>query len=103
VLADVLARDGSELSASETWTRNLSDADHLGILNAIWTAETRYAQDDRYRDLVLAALPPQYRTGLSHQAKWLFRTLQAAELADLDPARSPARPSSPVTWSAPET
>ncbi len=85
VLADVLARDGSEVSASETRNRNLSDADHLGTLNAIWTAETRDAQDNRYRDLVLAALPPQYRPGLSHQAKWLFRTLRAAELAGLDP------------------
>ena len=85
VLADVLARDGSELSASETRTRNLANADHLGTLNAIWTAETRDAQDDRYSDLVLAALPPHYRPGLSHQAKWLFRTLRAAELAGLDP------------------
>jgi hypothetical protein len=85
VLTDVLARDGSELSASETRSRSLSSADHLGILNAIWAAETRDAQDDRYRDLVLAALPPQYRPGLSHQAKWLFRTLRTAELAGLDP------------------
>ena len=85
VLADVLACDGSELSASETRTRNLANADHLGTLNAIWTAETRDVQDDRYRELVLAALPPHYRLGLSHQAKWLFRTLRAAELAGLDP------------------
>ncbi len=85
MLANVLARDGSDLSASETRTRNLANADHLGTLNAIWTAETRDAQDTRYRDLVLAALPPQYRPGLSHQAKWLFRTLRAAELAGLDP------------------
>ena len=85
VLADVLARDGSELSASETWNRNLANTDHLGRLSAIWTAETRDAQDDRYRDLVLAALPSQFRPGLSHQAKWLFRTLRAAELAGLDP------------------
>ena len=85
VLASVLARDGSELSASETRNRNLSNADHLGTLNVIWTAETRDAQNDRYRDLLLSALPPQYRPGLSHQAKWLFRTLRTAELASLDP------------------
>jgi hypothetical protein len=85
VLADVMARGGSALSASETWNRNLSNADHLGILNAIWTAETRDAQDDRYRNLVLAALPPGYRPELSQQAKWLFRTTRAAELAGLDP------------------
>ena len=84
VLADVLERDGSELSASETKRRNLSNADHLGILNAIWTAETRYAQDRRYRDLITAALPPEYRQELSPQARWLFRTLHTAELAGLD-------------------
>jgi len=86
VLAGVLACDGSQLSASETRTRHLANADHLGTLNAIWTAETGDAQDSRYRDLVLAALPLQYRPGLSHQAKWLFRTLRTAELAGLDPA-----------------
>ncbi len=85
VLADVLERDGSELSASETRRRNLANADHLGILNAIWAAETRDAQDNRYRDLVMAALPPGYRQELSHQARWLFRTLRAAELAGLNP------------------
>ena len=85
VLADVLGRDGAELSASETRRRNLANADHLGVLNAIWTAETRDARDDRYRQLVMAALPPGYRQELSHKAKWLFRTLRAAELAGLDP------------------
>ena len=52
VLADVLGRDGAELSASETRRRNLANADHLGILHAIWTAETTGARDDRYRALV---------------------------------------------------
>jgi hypothetical protein len=85
VLADVLDRDGAELSASETRRRNLANADHLGVLNAIWTAETRDARDDRYRQLVMAALPSGYQRELSHKAKWLFRTLRAAELAGLDP------------------
>jgi hypothetical protein len=86
VLADVLGRDGAEPSASETTRRNLANADHLGILNTIWTAETRGARDDRYRELVMAALPPGHRQPLSHQARWLFRTLHAAELAGLNPA-----------------
>ena len=81
MLADVLGRDGAELSASETRQRNLANADYLGTLNAIWTAETRGAQDNRYCDLVMATLPPGYRQPLSHQARWLFRTLRAAELA----------------------
>ena len=86
MLADVLDRDGAELSASETRRRNLANADHLGILHAIWAAETRGARDDRYRELVMAALPADHRQPLSHQSRWLFRTLHAAELAGLDPA-----------------
>jgi hypothetical protein len=86
VLADVLDHDGAELAASETRRRNLANADHLGVLNTIWAAETRGARDDRYRELVVAALPPGHRQPLSHQARWLFRTLHAAELAGLDPA-----------------
>jgi hypothetical protein len=86
VLADILTRDGAEQSATATRQRNLANADHLAILNAIWTAETTPARHDRYRDLVTAALPPGYRQPLSHQARWLYRTLHAAELAGLDPA-----------------
>ena len=90
VLADVLGRDGAETSATQTRQRNLANADHLGVLHAIWTAETTAARDDRYRDLVLAALPAADRQDLSGQARWLFRTLRGAELAGLDPAESPA-------------
>ncbi|HEU5392798.1 MAG TPA: MobF family relaxase [Streptosporangiaceae bacterium] len=86
VLADVLSRDGAELSATETRRRNLANADHLAVLHAIWTAETQAARHNRYRELVTAALPPGHRSELSHQARWLFRTLHAAELAGLDPA-----------------
>ncbi|HEY2261681.1 MAG TPA: helicase C-terminal domain-containing protein, partial [Streptosporangiaceae bacterium] len=86
VLADVLSRDGAELSASIIWQRNLANADHLSTLHAIWTAETQAARHDRYRDLVMAALPPGHRQPLTHRARWLFRTLHAAELAGLAPA-----------------
>ena len=34
----------------------------------------------------MAALPPGHRGELSHHARWLYRTLHAAELAGLDPA-----------------
>jgi hypothetical protein len=86
VLADILDRDGAQLSATETRARNLANADHLAVLGAIWDAETKPARDTRYRDLVMAALPHQYRQELSHQARWLHRTLRSAELAGLDPA-----------------
>jgi len=86
VLADALSRDGAEVSATATRQRNLADADHLATLHAIWDAETQAARNDRYRDLVTGALPPGHRQPLSQQARWLFRTLHAAELAGLDPA-----------------
>jgi len=86
VLADVLSRDGAEQSAFAIRQRNLVNADHLATLHAIWAAETGNARYGRYRDLVAAALPPGHRQPLSHQARWLYRTLHAAELAGLDPA-----------------
>ena len=78
--------EGAELSATETRRRNLANADHLAVLHAIWTTETRDTRHDRYRDLVAAALPPGHRGELTHRARWLYRTLHAAELAGLDPA-----------------
>jgi hypothetical protein len=87
VLADVLDRDGAALSASATRQRNLANGDHLGILQTIWSAETAGTRNDRYRELVLAALPPGYRQDLSPEARWLFRTMRAAELAGLDPTQ----------------
>jgi hypothetical protein len=86
VLADILDRDGAQLSATETRRCNLAHADHLAVLGAVWAAETKDAQHARYRDLMMAALPPGYRQELSHQARWLYRTLRSAELAGLDPA-----------------
>ena len=86
MLADVLSRDGAELSATKVRRRNLASADHLAVLHAIWTAETQAARHDHYRQLIAAALPPGHRGELSHQCRWLYRTLHAAELAGLDPA-----------------
>jgi hypothetical protein len=34
------------------------------------------------------ALPPRYQQEPSHQAKWLWRTMRAAELAGLDPGQA---------------
>jgi hypothetical protein len=84
VLAEVISRDGQLLSASQTWQQDLADADHLAILHAIWAAETTPAREQRYRDLLTAALPPLYQQEPTHQAKWLWRTLHAAELAGLN-------------------
>jgi hypothetical protein len=88
VLAGVLERDGQQLSATQARQQALADADHLAVLNAIWTGQTTPARHQRYRDLYLAALPPGYRQEPGHQATWLWRTLRAAELAGLDPAEA---------------
>jgi hypothetical protein len=85
VLADVLERDGQQLSATQTRQQNLSNADHLAILNAMWIGETTAAREQRYGEMLARALPPQYRCEPGHQATWLWRTLRAAELAGLDP------------------
>jgi hypothetical protein len=84
VFAEVLSRDSQQLSASQTRQQSLADADHLAILNAIWTAETAPAREQRYRDLFTAVLPAAYRQAPSHQEKWLWQTLRTAELAGLD-------------------
>jgi hypothetical protein len=86
VLAEVLERDGQQMSASQVWRQGLADADHLAFLNGIWTDQTAPARHQRYRDLYLAALPPGHRQEPGHRAKWLWRTLRAAELAGLDAA-----------------
>jgi hypothetical protein len=87
VLVGVLDRDGQQHSATQTRQQALADADHLAVLHAIWTAETTPARQQRYRDLLAAALPPEHHRGTSHQARWLWRTLRGAELAGLDPAQ----------------
>ena len=86
VAADILEHDGSQESALETQSRALANADHLAVLNAIWQGETAGYQTERYRRIVLDALPAQYAAdGLtSPQATWLWRTLRAAEAAGLD-------------------
>src|ERR1039457_6450749 len=84
VLSAVLDRDGQQLSATQTRQQALADADHLALLHAIWTAETTPARHQRYTDLLTSTLPPGYCTQPSHQARWLWRTLRAAELAGLD-------------------
>jgi len=84
VLAEVLGRDGQQLSASQTRQQALADADHLAVLHAIWDGETTTAREQRYQQLLTDALPVGYRQEPSRRAKWLWRTLRAAELAGLD-------------------
>ena len=86
VLADVLRRDGTVLSATETLRRELADADHLGVLGSIWYDLTRRAQAARFQQALQAALPaPEADAALLDPAStWLWRTLREAEAAGLD-------------------
>jgi conjugative relaxase-like TrwC/TraI family protein len=85
VLADVLERDGTVYSALETRQRNLSNADHLGNLHAIWQGETREPVNARYEGELRGQLPDGFRDAkLSGHATWLYRTLREAEAAGLD-------------------
>ena len=86
VLAQVVSRDGQELSATQTRARNLSNADHLAVLHAMWQGEVTPAREQQYRRLLDAALPAGCKGEPSQKARWLWRTLHAAELAGLDPA-----------------
>jgi conjugative relaxase-like TrwC/TraI family protein len=87
VLSAVLDRDGQQRSATQTRNQALADADHLAVLHAIWTAETTPTREQRYRDMLVNVLPPGHRSEPGHQARWLWRTLRAAELAGHDPAQ----------------
>jgi hypothetical protein len=87
VLSAVLDNDGQQLSATQARSQALADADHLAVLYAIWTTETTPTRNQHYRDLLMNTLPPGHRAEPGHQARWLWRTLRGAELADLDPAR----------------
>ena len=85
VLAETFERDGTELSAAEYRRQQFANADHLGLLYAMWENETQRARDQRYRDMVSAELPAAYQGEESPAQRWLHRTLRSAELAGLDP------------------
>jgi hypothetical protein len=86
VLAGVLARDGAELSATETLERELARADHLGVLGGIWDDLVGREQHTRFEHALRSALP----TDLAQNAMddpaitWLWRSLCEAELVGLD-------------------
>lgn len=87
VLADMLANDGEELSATEYQDRALSNADHLGLLYPVMQAETAQFYTERYRELVFRELPAGYQgDDLGPTERWLYRTVRAAELAGMDPS-----------------
>jgi hypothetical protein len=88
-LAQVLDHDGQQLSATQARRQALSDADHLAVLHAIWTAETTPARRQHYRDLLTQALPPGYRAEPGHKDSGCGGPCEPPNSA----ARTPPRPS----------
>jgi conjugative relaxase-like TrwC/TraI family protein len=85
VLADCMDREQAELSASEYQSRGLANADHLGVLHTRWADLAGQADRQRYHQLVIDALPAEYRReDLGPETTWLWQTLRAAEMAGLD-------------------
>lgn len=84
VVSDVMERDGSQMSAIETHQKELSLADHLGILHVTLDGETKAVRDDRYAALVREVLPEKLHDAKSNTGTWLYRTLRQAENSGLD-------------------
>ena len=86
VLADVLRRDGTVFSATETLRGELANADHLGVLGSIWYDLIRRSQADRFEASLREVLPAtDAEAALSDPAcTWLWRTLREAESAGLN-------------------
>jgi conjugative relaxase-like TrwC/TraI family protein len=89
VLADVLARDATDLAATEYRERQRSNAEHLGLLHTVWMELTERADAERFRPLALSALADTWGIGDgaldTPTARWLYRTMRSAELAGADP------------------
>jgi hypothetical protein len=92
VLADVLARDATDVAATEYREQRWSNADHLGLLHAIWMDLTERADSERFRPVVQSALEDIWGVTEASldtpKARWLYRTMRAAELAGADPAKT---------------
>ncbi len=86
VLGQCLARDGRQLSATDTREAEWSDADRLDVLNVQWQHVVRDAAQRRYEASVREALTDsQAREIFSDPAAtWLKRSLREAEAAGLD-------------------
>ena len=85
VLADVLRRDGTVFSATETLRGELANADHMGVLGSIWYDLVRQSQAARFEASLRDALPPaDAEVALADPAcAWLWRSLREAESAGL--------------------
>jgi conjugative relaxase-like TrwC/TraI family protein len=86
ILAPAVRRDAAELSATETRDQVLSDADHLGVLHAIWMDQCRAEARSRYAQAVRDHACPDDAEEILKDTNALWRTVQAAEVAGQDGA-----------------
>jgi conjugative relaxase-like TrwC/TraI family protein len=84
ILAPVVRRDAAELSATETREQAMSDADHLGVLHAIWMDHCRTEAHARYTQAVRDHANPADADQILKDTDRLWRTIRNAELAGLD-------------------
>jgi hypothetical protein len=86
VLGQCLARDGRQLSATDTRQAQWSDADRLDVLNVQWQHVARPAAQARYETAVRQILTSSQADSVVDDAaaEWLWRSLREAEAAGLD-------------------
>jgi hypothetical protein len=86
VLGQCLARDGRQLSATDTREAEWSDADRLDVLGVQWQDVVREAAQRRYEAAVCEALTDAHTRQVlgDSAATWLWRSLREAEAAGLD-------------------
>ncbi len=88
ILATCIERRGSADAALDVQRQELSDADHLMRLRIIFENETAGPREERYAGMLrdaLAAAEYPVPVMAGHTDRWLYRTLEAAELAGRDP------------------
>ena len=85
ILAQVLARSDSELSATETMTQAFSEADSAAVLGRIWTDLSGREYSRRYHQVLRDHLGDHAagKVAGDNRYTWLCRTLRAAELAGI--------------------
>jgi hypothetical protein len=107
VLADVLARDATDLAATEYRERQRSNADHLGLLHAIWMDLTERADAERFRPVVQSALEDTWGITEAASARPQRGGCTGRCGRPSWPAPTPLRPSGklspPATWPEPGT
>jgi len=93
VLGQCLARDGQQLSATDTREAAWSDADRLDVLGVQWQHVVRDAAQHRHETAVRGALTDSRAMQVIDDpaATWLWRSLREAEAAGLDAAATLGR------------